>query len=350
VRITFVYPSSPVYTGGVVVLYHYANGLARRGHDVHFVHGPTTPMRISSMDELSWFPFDERVGHQIADDLDDPSIPDGDVVFSLEAPARLGQPVILIQGYGLIAAAIERPAYRARCPKLMVASWLRDVGVAWGSPPEQMLYVPMGLDHDVFRVLDPGGERPLDVAILSHQHPKKGWDDGLAALDLVRRGRPDLRVAAFGILDRGEPLPSWVEFHRDPSRPQLVGDVLNRAKVFLQPSRLEGFGYAAVEAMACGAALVTTDNGGSRDYALHDETALVVGRRDVPAMAEAVTALLADDDRRVRLAAAGERLVRRFTWEEGAAAMEAHLERYLSDPGALQAPPGDAPMFLEDVL
>jgi glycosyltransferase involved in cell wall biosynthesis len=350
VIITFVYPSSPVYTGGVVVLYHYANGLARRGHQVHFVHGPANPHRVDRLDQLSWFTFDERIEHHLVDSLDDPSLPDGDVVFSLDAPARLGEPVVLIQGYRLIAASIERPAYRAPCPKLIVARWLHDVGVAWGSPPEQMLYVPMGLDHDLFRVLSPGGERPIDVAVLSHQHPVKGWDDGMAALELVREQRPDLRVAAFGILDRGEPLPPWVEFHRDLARDQLVRDVLNRAKVFLQPSRREGFGYTAVEAMACGAALVTTDNGGSRDYAVDGETALVVGRRDVPAMAGAVAALLADDGARAALAEAGTAAVRRFTWEQGCAAMEAHLERYLADPGALQKPPADAPMFLDDDL
>jgi glycosyltransferase involved in cell wall biosynthesis len=350
VIVTFVYPSSPVYTGGVVVLYHYANGLAARGHEVHFVHGPTTPMRIASVAELDWFPFDERIAHHVVDVLDDPSLPDGDVVFSLEAPPRLGQPVILIQGYKMIAAAVERPAYRARCPKLIVASWLRDVGVAWGSPPEQLLYTPMGLDHDVFRVVSAPDERPVDVALLWNVHPVKGWDDAMAALEVVREGRPDLRVEAFGMVPPTEPLAPWVHLRIDPGRDALATEVLNRAKVFLQPSRREGFGYAAVEAMACGAALVTTDNGGSRDYAIPDRTAVVVGRRDVAAMASAVAGLLDDDDRRARLARAGAEHVRRFTWEEGAAAMEAHLERYLADPAALQKPPGDAPMFMEDDL
>lgn len=348
--ITFVYPSSPVYTGGVVVLYHYANELAERGHEVHFVHGPANPYRIERLDELAWFDFAPAIHHHLADALDDPALPAGDVVFSVDAPARMGQPALLIQGYKMIAAAIERPAYRARCPKLIVASWLRDVGVAWGSPPEQLLYTPMGLDHDVFRVIDPPEERPVDVALLWNVHPVKGWEDAVAALEVVRRRRPGLRVEAFGMVPPTEPLPSWVHLRIDPGREALATEVLNRAKVFLQPSRREGFGYAAVEAMACGAALVTTDNGGSRDYAVPDRTAVVVRPRDVSAMAEAVDAVLGDDERRGRLARAGAEHVRRFTWEQGAAVMEAHLERYLADPAALQKPPGDAPMFLEDDL
>jgi len=41
----------------------------------------------------------------------------------------------------------------------------------------------------------------------------------------------------------------------------------------------------AMEAMACGAALLTYDNGGCRDYARDGETALVARRRDVDDLA-----------------------------------------------------------------
>lgn len=348
--VTFVYPSSPVYTGGVVVLYHYANGLARRGHEVHFVHGPANPHRIDRLDQLDWFTFDERVSHHLVDSLEHPSLPDGDVVFSDVSPARLGQPVLLIQGYKMLAASIERAAFRSPCPKLVVASWLRDVGVRWGSPPEQMLYVPMGVDLDLFHAVTPPDDRPIDVALLWNEHPVKGWEDGVAALEEVRRTRPDLRVEAFGMVAPRVGLPPWIRLHVDPGRAAIATDILDRAKVFVQPSRREGFGYAAVEAMACGAALVTTDNGGSRDYAEDDRTALVVPREDPTAMATAVEALLSDDDRRARLSEAGARHVRRFTWEEGSAVMEAHLQRYLADPAALQKPPSAAPMHLEDDL
>ena len=49
-----------------------------------------------------------------------------------------------------------------------------------------------------------------------------------------------------------------------------------------------------MEAMACGAALVTYDNGGCRDYARDGETALVAKRRDVDDLAAKLEQLAAE--------------------------------------------------------
>jgi Glycosyl transferases group 1 len=97
-----------------------------------------------------------------------------------------------------------------------------------------------------------------------------------------------------------------------------------------------------VEAMACGCALVTTDNGGSRDYAVDGETALVVPPGGPRALADAAERLLQDVTERTRLAAAGAELVRRrFDWDRTAALLESRLEAYTADPVRYQRPPVD---------
>lgn len=346
--VSFAWPTSASFGGGVDALFRYADGLARRGHEVHLVHGPKTPDRISHVDEVGWFTFHPSIQHHVVDDLLDPGLPAGDVCFPSVAAPQLGQPAVLIQGYRMLDASFERPGFRARCPKFCVATWLTEVGVAWGSPPEQMLHVPLGIDHDVFRVDDPAGDRPIDVAMLYSTHPVKGGDDGLAALREVHRRRPGLRVELFGMIRPPGPLPDFVTYRTAPDRAELARAVYNRTKVFVQPSLREGFGLTSVEAMACGAALVTTDNGGSRDFAAHDRTAAVVPRQDPGRLAEAVEQLLADDDRRARLAHAGGEVARTFRWEHAAEVLEGHLLRYLEDPTRLQAPPRDAPTFLDD--
>ena len=77
------------------------------------------------------------------------------------------------------------------------------------------------------------------------------------------------------------------------------------------------------EAMACGVAVATYDNGGSRDFAFHERTALVAPRKDEAALEAQVERLVVDPALRKRLAAAGLDFVRRMpTWEEQADKLE----------------------------
>ena len=81
-----------------------------------------------------------------------------------------------------------------------------------------------------------------------------------------------------------------------------------------------------MEAMACGAALATYDNGGCRDYARDGETALVAPRRDVDALARALERLMEDTPLRERLARAGQAFIRReFDWDRATARLETIL-------------------------
>jgi glycosyltransferase involved in cell wall biosynthesis len=339
--VSFVWPSSYHRTGGVVVLYRFANGLARRGHEVHFIHGPAWPDRIDSVDELEWFEFDEAVVHHVVDAMDDPSLPPGDVIFSGTALPRQGLPATFIQGAHMLPEDIERAAYRLRGPKVCVSRWLVDVGLRYGVPKEQLWHVPLGLDHELFRTYTPQKERHYDVALVHHTHATKGWHMGLLALLEVRRRRPGLRVAIFGGGGVPESLEDWMDFYDYPHHDVLVDQVYNASRVFLQPSYHEGFGFTCIEAMACGAALVTTDNGGSDEYARPGETALVVPTGDAVALADAVVRLLEDDTQRARLARAGERFVRRFDWEAGTAVLEERLLAYVDDPDRFREEPAD---------
>ena len=75
--------------------------------------------------------------------------------------------------------------------------------------------------------------------------------------------------------------------------------------------------------MACMCAVVTYDNGGSRDFAFDGKTALVAKRRDVNDLAQKLEMLVHDKELREEIAENGYRFVQRMpTWEEQAAKME----------------------------
>jgi glycosyltransferase involved in cell wall biosynthesis len=163
---------------------------------------------------------------------------------------------------------------------------------------------------------------------------QKGAPLAIEVLARVRRAVPGLEVVAFGAARPQHVVPEWITYVSEPSPSQLVDDIYNTSRVFLCTSRVEGFGLTNVEAMACGAALVTTDNGGSRDYALHGETSLVAPFGDPDALSGHVIALLEDDDRRAAVATAGTEYVVRFDWDRTGELLEAFLERYAAEPTA----------------
>jgi L-malate glycosyltransferase len=340
VIISFVSPSQAVPMGGVTAIYEFACALARRGHEVHLAHGRFWDRGIDSLDEIAWFDFDPGVRHHL-DPGGGVDLPDGDIIFGTEAPRRMGLPVMLVQGLDMFPKDMERQAFRTPCLKVCVASWLVDAGLRHGVPPEQLVHVPMGIDHETFRVRTPIDARSPVVGLLHNEHPAKGWRAGRAALDLVHAALPHVRAVVFGRIAPKQPLPDWVDLVVAPDPPHLAEAVYDRCQVFLQSSVWEGFGFTAVEAMACGCALVSTDNGGSKDYALPGRTALLSAPMDEHALAANVETLLRDDELRVRLATAGVAHVQRFHWDRAGEALEGHLERYLADPDAFLQPPLD---------
>ena len=70
-----------------------------------------------------------------------------------------------------------------------------------------------------------------------------------------------------------------------------------------------------MEAMMCGAALVTTDTGGSRDYALNEETALVSTPKKPDRLAKNLIRVLTDNSLRVGLAEMGYQKIKNFSWD-----------------------------------
>lgn len=87
-------------------------------------------------------------------------------------------------------------------------------------------------------------------------------------------------------------------------------------QVLLAPSHWEGFGWPALEAMACGTPAVTSDCPALREVA--GPAALQVSATDTGGLAAAAARLLRDDQFRRGAQAAGLALAQRFRWDRTA--------------------------------
>jgi glycosyltransferase involved in cell wall biosynthesis len=108
--------------------------------------------------------------------------------------------------------------------------------------------------------------------------------------------------------------------------PSQLGPYYERAAVVVCPSRREGYGVVAREAMAHGRPVVATAVGGLVDAVEEGVTGLLVPPRDPAALRSALELLLGDIDLRCRLGdAAREKAYGVLSWE---AATQATIEAY----------------------
>jgi glycosyltransferase involved in cell wall biosynthesis len=133
------------------------------------------------------------------------------------------------------------------------------------------------------------------------------------ALRMAGRGSPDqlerLRALAreAGLGDRAEVLGGVGEEHK--------GELLRQALFVCMPSRYEGWGIAAVEAAACGKAVLGTRVSGLEDAVRHEQTGLLVEPDSVDALSRGMKRLLEDPPLRRSLGVQGREWARRFDWE-----------------------------------
>jgi len=130
-----------------------------------------------------------------------------------------------------------------------------------------------------------------------------GWDDAIDAT--VAEVPSHLRVLRPGYL-RFTDLPGY----------------LGGATLVAYPSYGEGFGLPVLEAMACGAAVLTTDRLSLPEVG---GDAVAYTEPDPEAIARSLTALLDDPARREELGQAGHTRSLQFTW---AASAEAHMAAF----------------------
>ena len=154
--------------------------------------------------------------------------------------------------------------------------------------------------------------------------PRKGVDTLLQAWRAVPQAlRRDHALVLVGPLHRIDPAhledAVLLGYVRDDELPPL----LRGAAAFCYPSRYEGFGLPLLEALACGAVSVASDDPALVEVA--GGCALHFARGDADALAAALARALVDQDLRRELTRKGPERAAQFTWERMAAA---HLAAY----------------------
>jgi colanic acid/amylovoran biosynthesis glycosyltransferase len=262
------------------------------------------------------------------DALPEPSVWHYPVVISCRGTQLRIRPHVT-PGY---ADALRETFERARAVHC-VCETIRNEAVALGLDPQKAEVIFPAVDE---RRFTPPANRPGSSSVrliaVGSLIWTKGYEYALltlralldrdvdARLEIIGDGNERQRVL-FTVNDLG--LTHRVTLQRTVP-PEQVREAMQRSDLFLHSSLSEGISNAALEAMACGLPVVTSDGGGMKE-AVHDGIeGFVVPLRDPVAAADAVAKLARDPALRARMGRAGRARV------ESTFRLDEQIARYIA--------------------
>jgi glycosyltransferase involved in cell wall biosynthesis len=274
---------------------------------------------------------------------------------------RLGADVVLCHTYkadlvgrpvcrkvGVPAVAVSRAwtgeDFKVRCydrlDRFLLRRFDRVVAVsegqarqvrAAGVPDDKLRVIRNSARPDAFRDPDPAGRAELErlcptpgeriVVSAGRLSPDKGFDVLIRAAADVCAADPGARFVVFGDGVLRDELPRQARAAGLGDRVAFAGfrtdldRLMPHADVFVLPSYNEGLPNVVLEASAAGVPVVATAVSGTPEAVLDGETGFLVPAGDAAAIADRLTRLLADPDRRRHMGRTGRAfMTRQFTF------------------------------------
>lgn len=197
----------------------------------------------------------------------------------------------------------------------VLSEFQRRTFVESGVDPAKLVTTPLGVDLELYRPLPRRHDGVFRVLFVGQLTQRKGLSyllDGFAAAavpgselvlvgnvvgsDAPWRARRGVRHVAH--------VPRW-------ELPALYAS----ADVLVLPSLIEGFGLVALEAMACGRAVVVSEHTFGADVISPGVDGYVVPIRDAAAIAETLRRLADDPDLRGRVASNARARAQELSWD-----------------------------------
>lgn len=173
--------------------------------------------------------------------------------------------------------------------------------------------VPNGIELEDYGVdVDFASPARNAVGTVYNANPKKDPRSIIQVCDLLKR-ELGFRVVAFGAQRKPSTL-SCDQYVRCAS-PRQARSIYNECRVWFVASRSEGFCLPIVEAMACGAAIVSTDHDTVRGLIGPGINGDLVPVGDAGALANAIVRLHRDHRRACQYSRAGRETAEHFSWQ-----------------------------------
>lgn len=354
-RINFVLLWSTL-GGGTKIILRLANELSLRGHDVSLI-------TVGTKRDLSWINFRGRVV-RIPIPWSERLIrkynalfrrnPDFRRKFYIDMISVISERIpecdINVAAYGITAFSVflsgkgngfyyaqhyepltytdhffqklAEASYLLPLKKIVNSTWLRDqISEHLGKDVSYADVVPSAVDTSIFTVKSSDEFIKRDgvfrVVCMGKVEKWKGFKEALDAMAIVFKNHSDDNIEFFVysfrdnlLRNKDAPYTLITDIQGD-----RLAQLLSTADVVIISSWYESSPLPGLEAMACGAALVTTQFG-VEDFAINNKNALIIPPKDPYLIADAIDRLFNDKGLRDYLVTNGFKTAAEFSWDK----------------------------------
>lgn len=317
--------------GGSKIILEYASRLAKKGHKINIVTYDEYP---------TWYPLSDKVNFiRVPNDEDiENYVPKSDVVVATswkcirKAIGSNKGPVAFFEQGGshlfeldkLSERKREVVANRIKLPPFIytVSQYSADKIKEIYGKDSSVIY--NALESSIFYPREKEREaKDISITIVGSEDFK--FKNIGEILEVIRKLKGKYQIKLNWIT---QTKPTINEEGKEAivNPPQkIIGDILRDTDIYICNSEYESFGLPTLEAMTCGAAVITTDTGGMRDFVVDGENALVIKHHNEDDMMEKIERLIKDRELMYRIAKDGKETASRFNWDNSIKDMEEYF-------------------------
>ena len=193
---------------------------------------------------------------------------------------------------------------------------------------EKVVIVPGGVSDEFFPVKGERDEEMLKelsaskpyIIFVGNERPHKNFLNAARAFEILKDRFPSLKFVAAGVSEENALKITGKKIERILCKGDLsdekISALLRNAELAVMPSFYEGFGLPVLEAMACGCPVITSNTSSLPEVV--GSAGIMVNPSNPSEIAEAIVALLRDDEKRNKLREEGLKRVKEFSWEKTA--------------------------------
>ena len=308
--------------GGSKIILEYANRLSKRGHKITI---------ISYYRKPNWFNLSENVQFiQVKEnELIEDNIPNCDLIISTSwkniysAIVSKKAPVVFFEQGGAHLFEIGNLSdikFKAVKKRIDIVPFIQTVSTYSQNTIKKVYFrdskvIYNAIDKKIFYPrTDSNTSKKIEITIIgSEEFRFKNIEESLQAIRLLKDKYKD-RINLNWITQE-QPKKNKEEAIVNPKQIE-IGNILRKTDIFLCNSEYESFGLPVLEAMSCGACVITTDTGGTKDIVIDKENAIYIKKHSIKDIVEKAELLIENSELMHKISMNGLKTAQKFSWKK----------------------------------